>query len=139
MGVELTSLGRLTIRVDDQLRMESGPFGTRLVGTAAECRWDGDRVTARGVLTPATDWVLLDSEGNGTVDARMTLETDDGALICLRYQGRVAYRGEAGARVVVAPTFETNDPRYAWLNWVQAVGKGARQGRDLVYELYEVG
>jgi hypothetical protein len=136
--IELKSLGTVTIRVDDQMRLEGAPFGTRVVGTAAECRWEGDRITARGVLTPATDWVLVDSAGNGTVDARMTFETDDGAVICLRYQGRIAYRGEAGARVVVAPTFETNDERYAWLNWVQAIGKGRRRGTELVYELYEV-
>lgn len=138
MTVELRALGTLTIRVDEQLRMPGGPFGTRIVGTAAYCRWEGERVIAHGVLTPATDWVLIDGEGNGNLDARMTLETEDGALICLRYQGRISYRGDAGAHVVVAPTFETNDPRYAWLNWVQAVGKGQRQGHDLVYELYEV-
>ncbi len=137
MAIDLKPLGTLTIRVDDQLRLAGGPFGTRVVGTAAYCRWDGDRVTAKGILTPATDWVILDAEGNGAVDARMTLETEDGAVICLRYQGRIAYRADR-AHVVVAPTFETNDARYSWLNWVQAVAKGSRQGNDLVYELYEV-
>jgi hypothetical protein len=43
-----------------------------------------------------------------------------------------------GADIVTAPTFETNDDRYRWLNHVQAVAKGRRIGPDLVYELYAV-
>ena len=38
-----------------------------------------------------------------------------------------------------APTFETGDERYAWLNRVQAVGKGIiRPDRTIDYEFYEV-
>ena len=136
MSIELEPLGTLTILVDNQLRMPDGPYGNRLVGTAGSCRWEGERIRAVGTTSPATDWVLVGADGNGTVDARMVLRTDDDALICVRYQGRLTYRGERGASVVVAPTFETNDPRYAWLNGVQAVGRGERHGHELVYEMY---
>lgn len=37
-----------------------------------------------------------------------------------------------------APTFEVSDDRYAWLNTVQAVGRGQLDGSRLVYELAEV-
>jgi hypothetical protein len=37
-----------------------------------------------------------------------------------------------------APRFETGDPRYAFLNKVQAIGRGfAKEGRA-TFELYEV-
>jgi hypothetical protein len=38
----------------------------------------------------------------------------------------------------VAPTFETDDERYAWLNGVQAIGQGRSDGDDIVYEMFEV-
>ena len=39
----------------------------------------------------------------------------------------------------VAPRFETGDERYAWLNGIQAVGKGILyENLSLDYEWYEV-
>jgi hypothetical protein len=38
----------------------------------------------------------------------------------------------------VAPTFETGDERYAWLNSIQAVGKGTLDGSAVHYDWYEV-
>jgi hypothetical protein len=43
-----------------------------------------------------------------------------------------------GAPVFITPTFETDDPQLQWLNHVQAVGKGIRDGTTLTYELYEL-
>ena len=41
--------------------------------------------------------------------------------------------------IYVAPRFETGDERYAWLNRIQAVGKGIlNQDLSLEYEWYEV-
>ncbi len=37
------------------------------------------------------------------------------------------------------PRFETGDERYAWLNWIQAVGKGTvNEDLSVDYEWYEV-
>jgi hypothetical protein len=39
----------------------------------------------------------------------------------------------------VAPRFETGDKRYAWLNGIQAVGKGTiNQDLSVDYEWYEI-
>jgi hypothetical protein len=40
--------------------------------------------------------------------------------------------------VFITPTFETDDADLAWLNTIQAVGKGIRDGGSLMYELYEL-
>jgi hypothetical protein len=41
--------------------------------------------------------------------------------------------------VYVAPRFETGDKRYAWLNRIQAVGKGTiNEDLSVDYEWYEV-
>jgi hypothetical protein len=41
---------------------------------------------------------------------------------------------------LIAPVFETGDPRYSWINEVQAVGKGVLSADKtrLDYEIYEV-
>jgi len=72
----------------------------------------------------------------GCVDVRLTLKTDDGAFIYVEYAGRADM---ANGLIATAPTFQTGDERYAWLNHIQAVGAGAL-GEDgvLTYTLYEV-
>jgi hypothetical protein len=71
------------------------------------------------------------------LDVRLTLKTDDGALVYITYNGVLkespaseakASRGEVLTSkdvvyFVTAPTFETSAPQYAWLNDVQAVAK----------------
>lgn len=139
MSIRLTPLGTLTILVDGHVRLEGVPAGTRVVGTALEASFVGERIRATELLAPASDWVTVHADGTGIVDARLLLRTDDGARILMRYGGRIVYRGDEGASVVVAPTFETDDERYRWLNAVQAVGKGERVGTRLVYEIHAVG
>jgi len=39
------------------------------------------------------------------------------------------------APVYITPLFETSDERYAWLNKIQAVGKGTVEGDSRIYEL----
>lgn len=138
MSIELVSLGTLRITVSDQFHSDGVPGGSRLVGEASACRWEGERVRASQRGRSTADWVLIDDRGGVSVDARLLLETDDGALICMRYTGRGARPPATPKPIVTAPTFETGDPRYAWLNTVQAVGKGSRDGDTLIYELYEV-
>jgi len=68
---------------------------------------------------------------------RLTLKTDDGAFIFVEYGGRA----DMGSGLIAsAPTFQTGDERYAWLNSVQALGAGQLDqstGR-LEYTMYEV-
>jgi hypothetical protein len=88
------------------------------------------------------DWVLIGPEGTGTLDVRATLRTDDGAIIFAQYNGKVDGDLSQGlqlpATIYVAPRFETCDERYAWLNRIQAVGKGVvHEDLSLDYEWYE--
>ena len=84
------------------------------------------------------DWVTV-SGMVGTLDVRCTFQTHDGAIVLTQYQGRTDLSGGPENSVIyVAPRFETSDPRYLWLNAVQAVGKGVLDGSRLRYEWYEV-
>lgn len=74
------------------------------------------------------------------MDVRLTLETDDGALIYMEYGGRRDFSQIApglDTPVYIAPRFETSDERYRWLNKIQAIGKGVAVGQSRVYEIYE--
>jgi hypothetical protein len=76
------------------------------------------------------------------MDVRATLRTHDDALIYVQYQGRAITKDQV-PMVYGAPLFETGDPRYAWLNSIQAVAKGsvkadAAGGSILTYHVYEV-
>lgn len=45
-------------------------------------------------------------------------------LVLMRYSGQIRFTHGQESIVMIAPVFETGDPRYSWLNEIQAVGKG---------------
>jgi Protein of unknown function (DUF3237) len=139
---ELVPLGVLSSRFGEIHMLEGAPFGTRIVVDVADVRIDGERLTARMKGTAVADWATLAPDGTFQLDVRITLETHDGALVLVQYHGRCDMSAglDAPGPVYGTPRFETGDPRYAWLNRVQAVQKGhldlAR--KEIVYQMYEL-
>jgi hypothetical protein len=90
--------------------------------------------------TAAADWGSRAADGTVQLDVRATLETDDGALIFIQYNGRVDFSDPTKpGPVYTTPRFETGDPRYTWLNKVQAVMKGRSDGATrIAYRMYEL-
>lgn len=114
----------------------------RSIGELRSVEMTGERMTASLAGVAAADWMSL-AGAVGTIDVRMTLRTHDGALVYVQYGGRLDLADRAnGLHAKVAPVFETGDERYAWLNAVQAVGKGklipGPDGTRIEYEFYEV-
>ena len=136
-AAELVSMGTITVQLGERIEVGSGPKGTRLVVDVESIEVESDRVRASLAATDAADWLTLSEDGSiGCVDVRFTLKTDDGAYIYVEYAGRAAM---ANGLIATAPTFQTGDERYAWLNKIQAVGAGALEGNGrLIYSLYEV-
>jgi hypothetical protein len=137
MTIELVPLATLRITIAAQTRVDGLPAGARLVGEAATCELEGERVRASQAGT-SSDWLTLHPDGTCSVDARLLLATPSGATLTITYRGKAAALPATGAPVFITPTFETDDPNLAWLNTIQAVGKGIRVGTTLVYELYEL-
>ena len=138
MTIELIPLGTADVGISP-IMMPGGPLGTRVTVeiTSVDCR--GERLRAKLKGAAAADWAVVSPAGIGLMDVRLTLETDDGALIYVSYNGRVDLsQGLEGATAYTTPRFETGDERYAWLNLVQAVGKGTIDGSRVVYEVAEV-
>jgi Protein of unknown function (DUF3237) len=141
MAIDLVPLCTLRIQLKPPIEVRGGPAGTRLIVELVSAQVKGDRLRGEMLGSAAADWLILGPEGTGTVDARATLQTDDGAVIFVQYNGRMdTSRGlQFPMTAYVAPVFETGDERYAWLNRIQAVGKGILyEDLSLDYEWYEV-
>jgi hypothetical protein len=117
------------------------PYGGRLIVDVTAARVEGPRLKASLLGSAAADWVTVSPDGRtGALDVRATLKTDDGAIIFSEYRGRVHFGADGLHRVFTSPRYETGDPRYAWLNGLQCVGKGisSMAERRLRYRLYAV-
>jgi hypothetical protein len=137
--IELVPLATATATLSAPIVLPSTPSGMRLIFEMTDYRLDGDRFRARQRGVAAADWLVVGPEGTGTLDVRVTLETPEGAVVLLRYGGRVdASLGLGGAPIYATPQFETGDERYAWLNRIQAIAKGTLTGSALTYEVYEL-
>lgn len=95
----------------------------------------GPKINAT-IIQPAGDWLTFLPNGSGRIDVRLTLKTDDAALIYVSYNGVIRQSQAARERLgrgetitsndsygMTAPTFRTSHANYAWLNAVQSVGK----------------
>lgn len=139
MAIDLAPLGTASATLSTPIMLPNTPAGTRLIFEMSNYRLDGPRVRARQRGAAAADWVVVGPEGTATLDVRVTLETHDGAVVLLRYTGRVdASGGLGGAPIYAALQFDTGHERYAWLNRIQAVAKGTLNGNELLYEVYEL-
>jgi len=137
MTLELIPLCTVDIVLDDFIVVGDGPSGTRMIAEVKEATVQGDRLRGTRKGAASADWVTLVGTV-GSLDVRATFETDDGAVVLAQYRGRTDFGAGGAAPIYVAPLFETGDERYAWLNLIQAVGKGTLDGSNLHYDWYEV-
>ena len=126
------------------------PSGLRRIAPVVGGSFSGERMN--GVVLPGADWVINRPDGVMVIDVRLTLQTEDGALIYLTYQGRFLADVEAMARfakgalldpseysLAIRATFECGDDRYTSLNNVIATGTGTQTANGPVYEIFEIG
>jgi hypothetical protein len=126
------------------------PLGRRRIIGITGGSFRGERLAGR-VLPGGADWQVIRPDGVADLDARYTLETDDGALIYVRNHGyrhgppEVLQKLAAGIPVDPAlyymrttPWFETGAERYRWLNRMVCVGTGERRASSVKLDFYEV-
>jgi hypothetical protein len=82
------------------------------------------------------DWITQAS-GHSSLDVRITLETDDGAIVFMTYTGVVA-RGDGGVYWRVRPVFSTASEKYDWLNHIVAVGKNKQVQGKVAYDVFRI-
>jgi Protein of unknown function (DUF3237) len=115
----------------------AGPRGTRLTFPITGGSFDGDRLRGK-VLSGGGDWVVKRSDGILELDLRITLETDDGALIHMTFEGIRDDAAPGGPYFRTLPRFETADAKYSFLNRLLAVGTGEIQSGGPVHVIEEI-
>jgi hypothetical protein len=135
----LRPLGRLTGDLGKMELVSDTPFGRRIISGLRNVRLDGERIKAGQRGESATDWLLVTGDDTAHIDVRMTMRTDDGALLYVKYAGKADWTdGYEDAIAYCVFTFETADERYAWLNRIVAVGRGRPAEQHVNYDLYEL-
>lgn len=148
--LRLEPLFRATITLAPPQELGDAPLGRRRIIPITGGRVAGARLQGT-VLPGGADWQVVRSDGVADLDARYTVETDDGALIYVNNRGlrhgppevlAQLARGEdvdpARYYMRTHPRFETGDARYAWLNRIVCVGTGARRAASVELEIFEV-
>jgi uncharacterized protein DUF3237 len=96
--------------------------------------FEGERLRGK-VRAGGGDWVTADGNGTLFLDLRVTLETDDGALIHMTFTG---VRDDANHYFRTVPRFEAATPKYAFLNRLLAVGIGEIRPEGPVHIIEEI-
>ena len=99
----------------------AGPHGRRVTFPITGGSFEGDRLRGK-VLPGGSDWTVKRSDGVTELDLRITLETDDGALIHMTFEGIRDDGAPGGPYFRTTPRFETASPKYAFLNRILAIG-----------------
>lgn len=115
----------------------AAPHGTRLTFPIVGGSFDGDRLRGK-VLPGGGDWVIKRADGVLELDLRITLETDDGALIHMTFDGLRDDAAPGGPYFRTLPRFETADARYSFLNRLLAVGSGEISTSGPVHVIEEI-
>src|SRR5690242_7846788 len=132
--LQLIPLARVSIAAGAVFKISGGPFGNRVVAGISDGRWEGERFSG-AIVGAGGDWAMPSGGDAMLLDVRQVVQTDDGATVYVTYHGRC---DRSRGTYTVAPTFETADERYTWLNAVQAVGQGRYENGRLNYHMFEV-
>jgi hypothetical protein len=150
MAFDTAELMTLQVAVATPQRVGAAPHGTRVTVPVSGGSFEGPRLRGR-VLPGGGDWTLLRSDGVLELELRITLETDDGALIALSSFGlrhgppevlAALARGDevdpARYYFRTAPRFETGHEKYAFLNRTLAIATANRKAAGPIYSIFEV-
>ena len=130
----MTSRPLMTVKIIAAPSQKLGavPYGVRSFVPVTGGDFEGARLRGR-ILPGGGDWLLLRSDGVLELDLRITLETDDHALIYMTFQGL-----RHGDYFRTLPRFETSAEPYAFLNRIVSVGVGEARPDGAVHRIDEI-
>ncbi len=147
---QLEFLYEVSAYLESPIAIGENPHGNRQIVYVTGGSFEGPRLKGK-VLAGGGDWVLVRPDGVGDLDVRVTLQTDDGALIYVTYRGyltkilEVLPRWAAGEQIpheeyylMITPYFETSAAQYAWLQQVVAIGRGSLIQGGVSYQVFAV-
>ena len=139
-----------SVRLGPPLVVGGALHGERRILPIKGGSFSGPRLSGK-ILPGGADWQVIRSDGVAELEARYTLETDDGAFIYVLNRGirsgskEVMGRLARGEKVHPSeyyfrtwPVFETGAPKYQWLHRIVAVATGERLPNEVIITVYEV-
>lgn len=146
----LCLLYRSEVEIDAPLCVGHLSVGERRIINITGGSFSGPKLNGV-ILSGGADWQIVRPDGITAVEARYTLQTDDGALIYVDNRGfrhgppEVMARLAAGEPVDpnlyyfrTTPVFETGAKNYQWLNGIVTVAVGERHADKVIITVYEV-
>lgn len=146
--LKLTPLLKMTAVISDVLSTRAMPMGQRQTYVVSGGTVEG---SLNGVILPGgSDFLFIDPNGMGHIDARLTWRLEDGHHIQVEYLGRlqmaehVANAFKTGGEIAFGDTyfitqlrFGTGSGPHEWLNGIVALGEGRiAPGRCIQYNIY---
>ncbi|MEU2256286.1 DUF3237 domain-containing protein [Nocardia xishanensis] len=151
--IATTHLFDMAVDLNPPQNIGDGPLGKRIYFGAAGGSFEGPGLRGE-VLPGGGDWALFRSDGGMSLDVRLTLRTDDGALVLMSYGGRWIIPAKVRENIAdpvesrqvdpaeyyfrTAPMFETGSKQYAWLNDIVCVGSGYLIEGGVAYQVSRV-
>lgn len=139
-----------SVKVGQPMVVGSTPYGERRIIPILGGTFAGPRLSGK-ILSGGADWQVIRTDGAAELEARYTLQTDDGVLIYVLNQGIRSGSKEVMARLAkgekvhpseyyfrTRPVFETGAPKYQWLHNIIAVAMGERLPDEVIITVYEV-
>ena len=126
----------VTLRLTTESPQNLGrtPLGDRVTFPIRGGDFTGERL--RGTVLPGgADWTLRRHDGVLDLDLRITLKTEDGALIHMTFAG---LRDDSHSYFHTLPRFETAAAKYDFLNRLLAVGTGEIRADGPVHVIEEL-
>jgi hypothetical protein len=129
----------MTLRLDTAptQNIGAGPHGVRVTFPVVGGSFEGERLRGK-VLAGGDDWTVKRPDGVVELDLRITLQTDDGALIHMTFEGIRDDAAPGAPYFRTLPRFETAEPKYAFLNGLLAVGIGEIRADGPVHVIEEI-
>jgi len=131
----------------------SQQFGTKILAPFEGGEIVGPAIEGR-ILPGGGDWLTTRPKGISELDVRITIKTNDGALVYMFGAGRRVLDPALAATLTtfedwaaldassyylrLLPTFETAEQRYEKLNGIVAVGIGRFTAAGVAFDLYEI-
>ena len=134
-------------KVEDPIEVGKGPYGTRTIFGIESGQVKGKRIN--GKILGGADWSLIGEDGFLKIDVRTQIETDDGALLYLQYQGLLGINelllealdksqqtNFGDQYCYTSIRMETGDERYSWVNTTFFIGEGRNIPGGVEYRVW---
>ncbi len=128
----------MTVRIEAGEAQKFGkvPHGVRTMVPVTGGDFEGPRLRGK-ILPGGGDWLLLRSDGVMEFDLRITLQTDDGALIYMTFVG-LRHGDDPSSYFRTTPRFESAAAKYDFLNRLICISVSQKLPTGAVHEIEEI-